>query len=656
MTALKLTHQKMKVPHPVISFLLLPCLIHSAAGAPRPEQIIRDPFGKNTNMLAQLEAGRTRQLEAAKSYQVDYNFQFVDRRPESGITFMQRVVDDASKNWVAAHYDHGTGVAVADVDGDGHLDLYFANQVGANELWRNLGNGKFENITQSAGVALADQNSVGAAFSDLDNDGRPDLLVTNVRTGNRLFKNVGNGRFEDVTTAAGLGHVGHSSGIVVFDYDRDGLLDLFVCNVGAYTTDEKGPEGAYRAMTNAFHGHLFADRAELSFLYHNEGGLRFKEVSAAMGLQDRSWSGDASFTDINLDGYPDLYVLSMQGDDQFYLNEGGRRFVEATARYFPKTPWGAMGIKFFDFDGDGRLDLYLTDMHSDMTEGQTSAGLGDLSPTFEKRKSDPWCTMEWGDAFLINPANNIFGNALYRNTGEGVFAEVSDAKGAETYWPWGFSTGDFNGDGFEDLFVTGGMGHPFRYGINSLLLNEGGLRFVDAEFLTGVEPRRDNAVEGPWFTLEANGEDRGNPLVRRRNGKWTVYGSLTSRSSAAVDLDGDGDLDLVSNEQQGQPLVLINDRANRPGFAWLQVKLEGTRSNREGIGALVKLHAAGRTQTRQLDGKSGYLAVSSVPLHFGLGKAGKVDRVEITWPSGRQQVVTEGLDVNRTITIKEPAE
>src|SRR5439155_12511908 len=181
-------------------------------------------------------------------------------------------------------------------------------------------------------------------------------------------------------------------------------------------------------------------------------------VTAEMGLRNVSWSGDATFTDLNKDGFADLYVLNMQGDDHYYENQGGKRFVEKTASYFPKTPWGSMGVKFFDFNQDGLMDLFVTDMHSDMSGPQTRLTRTEFRPAFEKQKSEAWCTSEYSDAYLQGASNNIFGNAFYRNLGHGQFEEISDQVGAETLWPWGISVGDINADGFEDVFVAAGMG------------------------------------------------------------------------------------------------------------------------------------------------------------------------------------------------------
>ena len=611
-------------------------------------------------LLRLLGKRRLAQIESVKAFKAFHDFQFTDKVTSSGITFEHHIVEDSGKNWQPAHYDHGNGLAVADVDGDGRLDLYFVSQLGSCALCRNLGGGKFEDITAKAGVALTDQVGVTASFGDVDNDGDPDLFVTTVRHGNHLFENLGGGRFKDVTKESGLSYSGHSSAGVFFDYDRDGLLDLFVCNVGVYTEpDRKGPGGFHRALTNAFHGHLFPERTEYSLLYHNEGGRKFKEVSRELNLRDGYWTGEATVCDVNEDGWPDLYVVNMQGDDHLYENEGGKRFVEQTARYFPKTPWGAMGVKFFDFNNDGLLDLFVTDMHSDMTDGQGAAAF-DFSLAPEKSKSEKWCAVEWNEAFLQGGSNNLFGNAFYVNKGAGRFEEASEALGVETYWPWGPSVGDLNADGFEDVFVTAGMGHPFRYGVNTVSLNEGGKRFFDAEFALGVEPRPNGRCEKVCFTLDCDGADKAHKDCAGHTGIHPVMAPLSTRSAAIFDLDDDGDLDIVTAAFDDRPQVLISDLSARRQIRWLKLKLVGTASNRDAVGALVRVHAGGRKFTRWQDGKSGYLAQSVMPLYFGLGEATTVDKIEITWPSGKTETVTRDASnptswVNRLLTLKEPA-
>ncbi len=513
--------------------------------------------------------------------------------------------------------------------------------MGANELWLNQGNGKFKNATAEAGVGMDGRISVSASFADVDNDGDQDLYVTTVRMGNALFENDGKGRFKDISKAAGVDYSGHSSGAVFLDYDRDGLLDLFVVNVGKYTTEEKGRGGYYIAYTDAFQGHLRPERTERSVLYRNLGKNRFEDVTAKVGLLDGGWSGDATATDFNQDGYPDLYVLNMQGDDHYWENQGGQRFVDRTAEMFPKTSWGAMGVKAFDYDNDGDLDLYVTDMHSDMVK--------DIAPQDEKIKF----IYTGAEQFFEKPENNIFGNSFYRNQGDGTFKEASDEVWLENYWPWGLSVGDLNADGWQDILITASMNYPFRYGVNSLMINNQGQGFLDSEFLLGIEPRRGGKIRKTWFDVDCSGADKAHPLCRDREGRYTVLGTYGSRSSVIFDLDGDGDLDIVTQELNSEPQVFVSDLAQKKKPNFLQVRLAGRASNRNGLGATVKVRAAGKTYTQLLDGSSGYLSHSILPLYFGLGDAARVDSVEVLWPSGRKQTVAGPIEAGRTLDVTE---
>ncbi len=592
-----------------------------------------------------LPARQKAQQETVNHFKVFYQFQLVDKIGESGITFVHHIVEDAGRHSKPVHYDHGNGIAVADVDGDGLYDIYFVNQVGGNELWKNLGDGKFKNITKEAGVGLPDRISVTASFADIDNDGDQDLFVTSVRGGNVLFENDGHGHFKDITKEAGVGLAAHSSGAVFFDYDNDGLVDLLLCNVGKYTSDGRWPDGSYVGLQNAFFGHLIPSRFEYPTLYKNMGHNRFKDVTVEVGLHPESWSGDASFTDLNGDGWPDLFILNMQGHDHYFENEGGKKFVDKTEKYFPKTPWGTMGIKFFDYDNDGRMDLFLTDMHSDM--------MGDRTPNEEKLKTPE---KEIMPKEHLGAARDmfIFGNAFFHNLGDGKFEEISDRLGVENYWPWGVSVDDLNADGWDDIFISSSMNFPFRYGINSMLLNNRGERFLDAEFLLGIEPRRGGQTHTPWFDVDCSRAGQGNNKVcEGQKGEITVMAPLGSRSSVMFDLDNDGDLDIVTNEFNSAPQVLISNLTQRKPIRWLKIELVGTKSNRNGLGATVHVRAGGNVYMKYNDGKSGYLSQSALPLYFGLGDTKQIDRVEVDWPSGRKQVVTQGLRENETLRISE---
>jgi hypothetical protein len=206
------------------------------------------------------------------------------------------------------------------------------------------------------------------------------------------------------------------------------------------------------------------------------------------------------------------------------------------------------------------------------------------------------------------------------------------------------------------LFITAGMNFPFRYGINSLLLNNRGEKFLAAEFLTGAEPRATPYT--PWFVMDCTDASVLGPLGKvvcaGQTQKVMVTVPKASRSSVMFDLDNDGDLDIVTNDFNSEPMVLVSDLAQQNKIHWLKIVLQGTKSNRNGLGATVKVRANGQTHTRYNDGKSGYLSQSVLPLYFGLGESSKIDSIEIAWPSGRKQLMTKDLHENQTLQITEP--
>ncbi|MCR9199601.1 MAG: FG-GAP-like repeat-containing protein [Planctomycetaceae bacterium] len=593
-------------------------------------------------------------LEAAtmKELGLAPGFQFEDCVEELGVTFRPQIVDDQRHRLLVNHYDHGNGVSVADVDGDGVADIYFTSQVGPNELWRGTPQGGFEKVADS-GAEREDRISVAASFADTDNDGDPDLFVTSIRAENSFFENV-DGTFVDRTKSSGLAYTGHSSKGTFFDYDKDGLLDLYVCNVGRFTTEEKRQVRTDAANSqpsvqldyfvgrpDAFSGHLAPELSECSRLYRNLGNNQFEDVTEQFGLQDdASWSGDAVAFDANNDGWPDLYVCNMQGHDTLYINEQGDRFTDRTDEFFQATPWGTMGVTVADFDNNGKFDVFLTDMHSDMSV--------DVGPDREKQKAD----ITWPEEFLRSEGRSIYGNAFFQQAEDGTFKEVSDALHAENYWPWGLSSGDIDADGFADAFLTSSMCFPYRYSTNSLLLNAGGQRFYDAHFATQIEPRPRDQQIAPWFSLNFDAQDADNRLRKSRKGEWVVWSATGSRSSVIYDFDNDGDLDIVTNEFNTRPQFLRSNR-QQSEIRFLKVDVQGTGSNRDALGAVVRVHTTGQRQSQVKTGASGYLGQSDLPLYFGLGTAETVDRIEVTWPTGTTQVVDGPIDTNQRLQIVE---
>lgn len=564
---------------------------------------------------------------------------FLDVLPDSGIRFRHHFFrSEQGENYRMNQYDHGSGVLVADVNGDGLMDTYLLDFLGPNALYINKGDFKFEEVAHKARVDMPESVSVGGAFGDYDNNGTADLYVTTYQTGNRLFKNRGNGTFEDVTRKADLEHVGHSSAAVWFDYDLDGYLDLYVTNVGAFTVPEPSPDAPYARRginlpLSYIMGNPEADHGgAANILYRNNGNGTFTDVTSKAGLSCVGWNGDATVADYDLDGYPDVYVSQMFGPNHLFHNNGNGTFTDVTHKILGRTSWGAMGALFFDANNDGRPDLYVVDMHSDMWTHTNPVGTVEPNVKYDT----PRGKMAEGWKVVSRPEQTrakwvLFGNTFFVNHQDGTFEERSEAAGLENFWPWGVVAGDFDNDGWQDIFVPAGMGYPFAYWPNYLMMNPGKNEFVDRATESGIEPpARGKFIED----LKIKGE----PCSR------------SSRSGAVADFDNDGKLDLVVNNFNHEPYLFRN---MSPSKHYLQIRLQGRGSNRDGFGAKVKVISDKLFQYREAHSSGGYLTQSSPILHFGLGQNSKVDRIEIIWPGAREPQVVLNPKTDSLITVEQ---
>ena len=445
-------------------------------------------------------------------------------------------------------------------------------------------------VTARSGITNG-QYGMGACAADYDNDGWVDLYVTNVGP-NTLYHNNGGKTFSDVTRAAGVGSRSFGTSCAFADVDRDGFVDLFVTNYVDARTDNNVFCGDTANRLRVYcHPLNFAPLA--SVLYHNNGNGTFSDVSQPAGIGAHRGNGlGVVFGDYDDDGWPDIFVANDMTPNFLYHNEGRGIFKEVAlaagvaVAIDGKTRAG-MGTDFGDYDGDGRLDLFVTNHELEM-------------------------------------------HTLFRNLGKGSFADVTTESrvGIETLPFVGFGTLflDYDNDGDLDLAVANGhvmnnSGH-FRPGAKEaqrklLFRNEGGGRFKEVGQLSGA-----------GFASETVG-----------------------RALAAGDIDNDGDLDLLAVNNGGAAELLRNEGPRDNNVMLL--RLQGTRSNRNAIGARLRLTAGGITQIREIKAGSSYLAQSDIRVHFGLGRAAQAERLEIRWPNAGETEVLQNVPVNEILTIVE---
>ena len=595
--------------------------VDTVADSPKGDTAIEHP--KQESVIDQKQSGLSKKdaffQESALQSGIDFQMNFLPE--EQGAKFKINL------------YDHGCGVAIDDYDGDGLEDVYFVNQLGKNALYKNKGDGTFQNMAAEAGVEMGDRICVSAVFADYDNDGRRDLFVTSVRGGNVLFKNEGKGKFRDITKEAGLNHVGHCQSGHFFDYDNDGKLDLLVtCSAKWTLADLDQKQKYYPGRTTYFE--LIGCEIEHNLLYHNNGNGTFSNVTEKSGLKGLGWASDSAIIDFDGDGHLDILITNMFGRSQLMRNQGNGSFVDSTREALGKISWGAMGAHPLDFNNDGKLDIFIVDMHSDMWLTWDK----DLSTVKEKSKN----------RFVTGPltkSNNreeifasvvklrydevVFGNTFFKNLGGGKFREMSDSANLESWWPWGIAVADFNCDGYEDLFVPAGMGFPFGYWPNALMMNNGNETFSNRAVEMGIEP----VAEKYWSTSIG-----------------TEKAARSSRAAAIADFDRDGRQDFMVSNFNERPYYFRNQG---PKGHYASFRLTGTKSNRDAIGAVARLYVGNQVMTRQVNSACGYVAQSSKILHFGLGKNTQVDRVEITWPSGVRQTIPSPK-IDSLLEVTEP--
>jgi enediyne biosynthesis protein E4 len=522
------------------------------------------------------------------------DLRFTEVASQSGITFKHAL--SAEKKYIVESMSGG--VALFDYDNDGYLDIYFVNsltvdlvrsrQTSRSILYHNNLDGTFSDVTSRSG--LGDIGfGMGVAAGDYNNDGLIDLYVTCLGS-NHLFKNNGNGTFTDVTTKAGVNDSRWSTGAVFVDYDNDGKLDLFVANYVDFDLNHLPEFGQGR--TCQFKGvPVQCGPRGLpgagDSLYHNNGDGTFTDVSKKAGVSDPNgyYGMGVICSDFDEDGLVDIFVANDSTPNFLYHNNGDGTFKEigfisGTAVNGSGKEQGCMGVTLGDYDHDGMLDLFVTNFDDEY-------------------------------------------NTLYHNDGRGSFSDVSYvtkvAAVSLPYVGWGTRFFDYDNDGWVDLFVANGHAYPQRdhYRQRTLVHH--------------------NNRDGTFDEVAAQ---LGSSLVENRVSRGVAFG----------DIDNDGDVDIVVNDLDGSPQLFRNDGGNANSS--ILIRTIGVKSNRDGIGARVKVVVGGVTLVDEVRSGGSYISQNDLRLHFGLEQRTKIDLVEVHWPSGVIDKVSN-LAANKIIIVKE---
>jgi enediyne biosynthesis protein E4 len=477
----------------------------------------------------------------------------------------------------------GSGCAFLDYDADGYPDILLVNSMdwpghkrgrSTLQLYKNNRNGTFSDVTRAAGLDI-ELYGMGVAVGDYNNDGFPDILITCVGQ-NRLFRNSGKGTFQDVTKSSGLaGHQAFSTSALWFDYDRDGHLDLFVCNYVNWSPEHDvfcSLDGKNKSYCTPE-----AYRGETCWLFRNRGNGTFEDVTAASGIFDTSSKSlGVAMLDFDLDGWSDLFIANDTQPNKLYRNLHNGKFkdaaVEAGLAFSAEGKARAgMGVDVGDFENSGRPGIAITNFDNEMV-------------------------------------------GLYRSTSAGQFDDISIASGvggpSKTTLGFGCAFADLDLDGRLDLVVANGH-------IDDTVRNiRGNVGYAQPPHLFR------NLGKGKFQDVAgSNGGDFAAPRV--------------GRGLAFADFDRDGDVDLLLTTNNGPAYLFRNDVSS--GNRSLRLHLTGTRSNRDAIGAVVRIDQNGETQMRVVRGGSSYLSQSELPVTFGVGKADRISRLTVEWPSGASQ-------------------
>lgn len=564
---------------------------------------------------------------------------------KTGIDFVNQIDENESLNVLAYEYFYnGGGVAVGDVNNDGLPDLFFTANLKPNRLYLNLGGLAFKDITAEAGAALAGRSGgwkTGVSMADVNGDGLLDIYVcysgktNDDQRRNQLFINQGKSgnapvQFIDQAAQYGLDDPSYSTQATFFDYDRDGDLDLFLLNHNVKKYDNM--------ELARLHGET--DERAGNKLFQNQKG-HFVDVSKKAGIfqYPLTFGLGMVVADVNQDGWPDIYVTNDYNEpDYLYINQKNGTFTDETEARFRHLSQFSMGVDIADFNNDGLPDVMTLDMLPEDNRRQKLLQLQENYESFElmvKQKLQ----------------HQFMRNMLQLNNGDGTFSEIGQLAGvSNTDWSWSPLLADFDNDGYKDLFITNGYLRDYT---NKDFLKYWGdykvRKAIDREPVQLMD-----LVKAMPSTRIPNYIFRNNHdlTFTNRQQEWGIDRPAISNGAVYADLDNDGDLELIVNNINESAFIYQNLSREQNKSAYLQLNLVATGSNRHALGAQVTVYAGGNRQYQELNPVRGYLSSQSAVLHFGMGTATVADSIRILWPDQSRQLLTQ-VAVNQQLTVQQ---